>query len=115
VLPPQSAEPAHIKRARQFIETHYRENVSLSATARLVGMSTFYFCKQFKRTTGVSFTCYVSRVRMEQAKHLLLNPEHRVNEVAFQVGGQSLSHFNRIFKGITGYSPAEFRRRLPGK
>jgi AraC-like DNA-binding protein len=112
VLSPQFVEPALIKRARQFIESNYRENVSLTATAHHVGMSTYYLCKQFKRTTGVSFTRYVSGIRVAQAKHLLRNPKHRVSEVAFQVGCQSLSHFNRIFKGITGYSPTEFRRRL---
>jgi AraC-like DNA-binding protein len=113
LLQHQTAEPPHITRARRFIEMHYQEDVSLTATAKHVGLSTFYLCKQFRTATGVSFTHYVSRVRVEQAKQLLLNLHHRVSEIAFAVGCQSLSHFNRIFKSITGYSPTEFRRHLP--
>lgn len=113
VLQHQTAEPPNITRARQFIETHYQEDVSLTSAAQNVGLSTFYLCKQFRTVTGVSFTHYVSRVRVEQAKQLLLNLNHRVSEIAFSVGCQSLSQFNRIFKKITGYSPTEFRRHLP--
>jgi AraC-like DNA-binding protein len=113
VLQHQTAEPAHITRARQFIEGHYQEDVSLSATAQQVGLSTFYLCKQFRIATGVSFTQYVSRLRVEQAKQLLPNLNHRISEIAFTVGCQSLSNFNRIFKSITGASPTEYRRHMP--
>ena len=60
--------------------------------------STFYFCKLFKRSTGLNFTDYVSRVRIEKAKNLLLNPNLRVSEIAYEIGFQSLTHFNRVFK-----------------
>ncbi len=109
----QSTEPVQISRARQFIDEHYREDLSLATVSGQVGMSTFYFCKKFKQVTGMSFTRYVSCIRVEEAKHLLLNRNYRVSETAFEVGCQSLSHFNRIFKSIAGYSPTEFRRRLP--
>ena len=56
------------------------------------------------------FTGYVSRVRIEKAKHMLLNPNLRVSEIAFAVGFQSLTHFNRVFKNIVGESPTEYRR-----
>ena len=50
----------------------------------------------FKKPTGLTFTDYLGRVRVEQAKRLLLNPHLRVSEIAYAVGFQSLTHFNRI-------------------
>lgn len=107
------AEPPSIARARKFIEDHQTEHLSLGQVARAVNMSTFYFCKLFKKATGINFTDYVSRVRMERAKNLLLNPNVRVTEVAYEVGFQSLTHFNRVFRKVEGESPTSYRRRLP--
>ena len=67
----------------------------------------------FKKATGINFTEYVSRTRTEKAKNLLLNPNLRVSEIAYEVGFQSLTHFNRIFKKLVGQSPTEYRSRLP--
>lgn len=113
VLLQQTAEPAQITRARKFIEDHHREELSLAAVAWEAGMSRFYFCKMFKRVTGMNFTHYVSRIRGEKARSLLLNFNYRISEIAFEVGFQSLTHFNRVFKIIAGESPTEFRRKLP--
>ena len=113
VLQQQTAEPAQITRARQFIEDHYMDDLSLATIARQVGMSTFWFCRKFKQATGVNYTHHVSRVRVEQAKHLLLNVNHRVSEIAYAVGFQSLTHFNRTFKRVAGNSPTAFRLHLP--
>lgn len=66
----------------------------------------------FKKTTGVNFTNYLSRVRTERARNLLLNPNLRVSEIAYEVGFQSLTHFNRMFKRILGESPTVYRGKL---
>ena len=106
------AEPPVITRAKRFIEEHHREDLSLGQVAASVHTSLFYFCKLFKRHTGVSFTEYVSRLRTEKAKKLLLNPNLRVSEIAYEVGFQSLTHFNRVFKRILHESPTDYRERL---
>ncbi len=108
----ENAEPPMISRARAYIRENQAENLSLSQVARAVNTSTFYFCKMFKKATGLSFTEYLSRVRVEKAKNLLLNPNLRVSEIAFEVGFQSLTHFNRVFKKVTGQSPTEYRANL---
>jgi AraC-like DNA-binding protein len=77
-------------------------------------MSTFYLCKMFKKVTGLNFTEYVARVRVEKSKNLLLNPNARVSEVAFATGFQSLTHFNRTFRRFAGLSPTQYRAALPG-
>jgi AraC-like DNA-binding protein len=76
-------------------------------------MSSYYFCKMFKKATGVNFTNYLSRVRVEKAKSLLLNPNARVSEVAFDSGFASITNFNRTFKQLAGQSPSDYREALP--
>ena len=108
----ENAEPPVIKRAKEYIREHQAEKLSLSSVAKAVNMSAFYFCKMFKKITGINFTDYLSRVRIEKAKNLLLNPNLRVSEIAFEVGFQSLTHFNRVFKKILGQSPTDYRAQL---
>lgn len=107
-----NTESPLIARARDFIDRNQAEDLSLEAVAKAVNTSTFYFCKMFKRATGLTFTEYLSRVRVEKAKSLLLNPHIRISEVAFEVGFQSLSQFNRVFKKITGQSPSQYRAKM---
>ncbi len=113
VVQQQTAEPPVITRAKQFIHEHQGDDLSLGQVAKAVNTSTFYFCKMFKKATGVNFTDYLSRVRIEKAKNLLLNPNLRISEIAYEVGFQSLTHFNRVFKKIVGQSPTEYRSHLP--
>jgi len=105
----EKSEPPVITRAKQFIHEHHSEDLSLGRVAKAVNTSSFYFCKIFKKATGINFTDYLSRVRIERAKNLLLNPNLRVSEIAYEVGFQSLTHFNRVFKRIQGQSPTEYR------
>jgi AraC-like DNA-binding protein len=107
-----NTEPPAITRAKQFIQENQSEDLSLGQVAKAVNTSTFYFCKMFKKATGLNFTDYVSRLRIEKAKNLLLNRNLRVSEIAYEVGFQSLTHFNRVFKKIMGQSPTEYREQL---
>jgi len=115
VLQQSNSEPLVISRAKHYIQEHQTENLRLGHVAKAVNTSTFYFCKIFKKATGINFTDYLSRVRIEKSKNLLLNPNLRVSEIAFEVGFQSLTHFNRVFKRILGQSPTEYRAQLLGK
>ena len=108
----ENAEPPAIAKARAFIQEHQTEELSLGQVAKAVNMSSYYFCKMFKKVTGINFTDYVARVRIEKSKNLLLNPNLRVSEIAFEVGFQSLTHFNRVFKKILGQSPTDYRAQL---
>jgi len=107
-----SAEPPAITRAKQFIAQNQGGAICLATVAKAVNTSTFYFCKLFKRTTGLTFTDYLARVRIEKAKTLLLDRNRRVSEVAYDVGFQSLTHFNRVFRKIVGESPTQYRKQV---
>jgi AraC-like DNA-binding protein len=115
VVSQQNDEPPVIRRAKEYISAHQGEELRLTGVARAVNTSPFYFCKMFKKATGLNFTDYVSRVRIEKAKNLLLNRNLRVSEIAYEVGFQSLTHFNRVFKKVLGVPPTQYRARLPGR
>jgi AraC-like DNA-binding protein/ligand-binding sensor protein len=109
------AEPTAVTRAKEFIARNQDSALCLATVAKAVNTSTFYFCKLFKRATGLTFTDYLARVRVEKAKALLLDRNRRVSEVAYDVGFQSLTHFNRIFRKIAGQSPTNYRRSSTGR
>ena len=105
-------EPEPVRNAKNFIHRHLGEQMSLETVATAVNVSPFHFCKLFKRATGLTFTDFVNRARVEKAKRLLMRPSARITEIAYDVGFQSLSHFNRSFRRIADESPSEFRSRM---
>lgn len=107
----QNASPA-IARARSFIDEHSEEELSLTAVAQVVNMSATYFSEKFKEVVGINFVDYVARTRIEKARNLLQNPNLRISEIAFDVGFQSLSQFNRAFKQVIGEAPRDHRSKL---
>jgi AraC-like DNA-binding protein len=113
-LQSQPEEPPAIAQARMFIAEHAQDDLSLAAVAHSVNMSASYFSEKFKEVTGINFANYVARTRIEKARSLLRNPHLRISEIAFDVGFQSLSQFNRAFKQVTGQSPSEYRQSLTG-
>jgi AraC-like DNA-binding protein len=106
------AEPVEIWKARKFIEQHLAEEVSLTRVAKAVHISASYLSEKFKKIAGVNFVDYVARARIEKACVLLEDVDLRISEIAFAVGFQSLSQFNRVFKRISRKSPTEFRASL---
>lgn len=106
---PERAEPAKIWKARRFIEEHSSEELSLTAVARFVNISPNHLSEKFKEVTGVKFVDYIARRRFAKACALLQNRQLRISEIAFEVGFQSLSQFNRVFRRFTGKSPTEYR------
>ena len=105
-------EPEAVTKARRFIRENLRDRLTLDQIARHAGLSPHHFCKVFRKTVGINLVDYINRSRVELARQMLLKPDARVSEVAFEVGYQSLSQFNRSFRTVTGESPTEYRRRL---
>jgi AraC-like DNA-binding protein len=107
-----NAEPIAVARAKDYIREHLQDDITLADVARAACTSTFYICKLFKRHTGLNFTEYVSRLRIEKARELLANPNLRISEIAYEVGFQSLTHFNRVFRKLIGEAPTSYREKL---
>lgn len=104
-----NAEPEVVMKAKRYVNAHLEDKISLESVAKHVGVSPYYFCKIFKQSAGMTLTEFVNRRRIEWAKRRLLNPQERVTEVAFDVGFQSISQFNRSFLKYVGQSPTRFR------
>ena len=112
VIACSEAEPNAVGSAKKFIQSHATETITLEEVLQHVHVSRFYFCKLFKRTTGVTLTEYVARVRMEKAKELLVDPSLRISEIVFAAGFGSIPQFNSVFKRFVGMSPSEYRTTL---
>lgn len=106
------SEPKAVAGAKEFIESHMEEPITLDRVVEHVHVSRFYFCKLFKKATGMTLTEYVARVRVEKAKTLLVDPSRRISEVVYAAGFGSIPQFNTIFKRYVGMPPTEYRATL---
>ena len=109
-----ASEPDAVTRAKKIIKTGAGEEISLGLVARAVNVSAGYFSELFHKATGLTFTDYVARVRVEKVKNLLQNPRLQITTIAYDTGFQSLSQFNRVFKQVTGVTPRVYRAGIPG-
>lgn len=101
-----------ITNAKNFILTHADESLSLRDVAEHVHVSPHYFSKFFKKATGIGFSEFLARVRVEKAKDLIASQQLSINEVAHHAGFGSVSQFNRTFHRYTGSSPKVYRATL---
>jgi AraC-like DNA-binding protein/ligand-binding sensor protein len=106
----EGSEPAAIAKARKYIHANLDQPLPLGLVTRQAGLSESHFCRLFKDSAGLTLTDYVNRCRIDWAKRELLKPEARISEIAFLIGYQSLSQFNRSFARIVGLSPTLYRR-----
>jgi two-component system response regulator YesN len=108
---PPAAHPS-IRRALAFMGDHFAETISLADAARAAGLSRFHFCRLFHDETGLPFHEYLHRLRVNRAQVLLADQYLRVSEIAYAVGFNDLSHFDRTFRKLVGHSPREYRTSL---
>lgn len=111
VLQQRNCEPAFILKAKQYIAAHRGDDLRLAEVAQHAQVSSYHLCKMFKKLTGINFSNYVARLRIEAAKELLLKRSLRINEVALEAGFHSLTQFNKVFKRFIGESPRTYRNR----
>jgi YesN/AraC family two-component response regulator len=100
----------NIQKGLTFMQQHFAEAITLSDVAREASLSRFHFCRMFHHETGVLFHEYLNQLRITQAKALLADRYLRVTEVAYAVGFNDLSHFDRTFRRMVGSSPTQYRR-----
>jgi AraC-like DNA-binding protein len=93
-----------------YINKNYDKNPDVNAVARTVNLSTPAFCRYFKKQTDMTFTDFVNQYRITQAKTMLLQGE-AASTVCYNVGFDSVSYFNKLFKKLTHETPSSFKRR----
>lgn len=94
----------------KYIHAQYNEQPDVNEIAARVHLSTAAFCRYFKKQTRLTFTDFVNQYRITQAKTLLLK-DASVSEACYEVGFESLSYFNKLFKQLTGENPSAFKKR----
>jgi AraC-like DNA-binding protein len=101
---------ARLLRARDYLGACYRDRVPLENAAREACLSPFHFNRVFTRAFGETPHEFVTRMRIEEAKKLLLAENQSVTNICFDLGYESLGSFSTRFRSLTGLSPAAFRR-----
>jgi YesN/AraC family two-component response regulator len=105
---------AIVLKANAYTSTHFsNHDFCVRQAAEYVGLSRNYFTKIYKEISGLGFWEFVTRLRMEEAKRLLLNTDSTINAVAEEVGYNSEYHFSRKFKRYTALSPGNYRKCPP--
>ncbi|RAV16126.1 response regulator transcription factor [Paenibacillus contaminans] len=100
-----------IEAAKAILDTRYDSNLSLESVAREVYVSPVYLSFLFKQVEGVNVTDYVTHVRIEKAKQLLLATNLKTYEIASRIGYQDEKYFSRLFKKKVGLTPSVFRQQ----
>lgn len=100
-----------IEKVIEIINNDYMKyDLSLEGCAEKLGINPYTLSKAFKKVTGENFIDYLTEVRIDKAKELLLTTNKKIQEISINVGYQQ-SYFNRIFKKYTGFSPGQYRKK----
>ena len=107
---PQKQEERTINGITRYLQEHLSEEMSLSVLAEEFHLNAQYISELFKSEIGVGFLAYLTNIRMEKAKKLLLSTQLSVAEVAEQSGYGDYRVFTKVFKKAEGITPSQFRR-----
>ena len=102
----------NIKNAIMYINNNYMNKITLDIVADVAGLSKYYFLREMKKATGMTFTEYTNRLRCLKAKEMLVNSDFSIAEVAHECGFDNYSYFTKTFKKITGYLPTQYVKLL---
>lgn len=105
-------EKKDIVRAKEYIEEHYRENLTLEVLAGEVYMNPYYFSSFFKKNAGMNFKDYVNKVRIEHAVSLLVSTNMKTYEISAEVGFRDVRSFTEVFSRTYGETPNCYKKRV---
>lgn len=101
-----------IAAAIKYIEENYVNNLSLEEVAGYINMNASYFSNIFKKDTGMYFSDFIQKIRVEKSKSLLIQPRYKIYEISEKVGFTDEKYYFKIFKKITGITPTQYRNGL---
>lgn len=107
-----NSDKKDIIHAKEYIETHYQENLTLEILAGEIHMNPYYFSSFFKKNSGENFKDYVNKVRMKHALSLLVSTDMKAYEIAERVGFRDVRSFSELFQRSYGETPVSYRKRV---
>jgi len=109
-FPEARPQSPYVAQAMAYVQNHLTERVTTRQVAQALNINSSYFCRLFRRLTGMTFHAYLAQARVEAVKAKLLATPSRITEICYVAGFQSVSDFNRVFRAQVGTSPSQFRR-----
>lgn len=97
------------EKAIRYMEAHYAEKFSLKAMSAALFLNGSYLLRAFRRTTGMTLLQYHNGLRCRAACDLLEKDKLKIQQIGFQVGFLTASHFAKVFKSIVGVTPKEYK------
>ena len=104
----ENSKPIRI--AKQYINENYNLPLTLEIIGDRIGFNPTYFSSVFKKETGKNFLEYLTEIRIQNAKQILLDTDKNIVDVCEQVGFKDFKYFTKIFKKTTGLSPSDYRK-----
>lgn len=101
-----------VRRSVVYIDERFFEELSLTSLSKHFGVESSYFSKVFRQETGENLMLYIAGKRMEKAKEYMRDQTINLTEIAFMVGYDDYTYFNRVFRKMTGMSPRDYRSSL---
>lgn len=99
-----------IRQAVGILHSEYASALSLDTVASRVGLSKYYFAREFRRVTGYTFISYLNLIRCQAAKRLLSQTEQSIGQIGRACGFENASYFSRTFRAVVGKTPAAYRK-----
>lgn len=100
-----------VMQLRDYLQLHYNDpNLSLEQSAAELNLDLSLLSREFKKYVGLNYIDFITELRIEQAKYLLINTDNRIHTIAEEIGYNS-SYFNKLFKKKIGITPGKFREQ----
>jgi transcriptional regulator GlxA family with amidase domain len=101
-----------IVKTQDWIESHYKENITMSKLENIANCSAKTLTRRFQKVTGITPLAYLQKLRIEIAKRLLESKDITFNEITWEIGYNDSSSFHKSFKLETGLTPIEYRSKF---
>lgn len=108
--PTQSQKETNVRRMLQYLNQHYKNQITLESLSKEMYLNKYYMCHSFKEVTGVSINHFITRKRIDEAKKLLRLSDEPVGFMSEQLGFTNPVHFSRMFKQYAGVPPQAYRK-----
>ncbi len=108
--PARREDSYRISQIISYIHSHYQDDICLEALAQRFYISPYYLCREFKRHTSSTIIQYVNITRVMNAQRKFMETDKNITEICNESGFSNLTHFNRVFKSVTGMTPSGYRK-----